>query len=280
MLILQRWLLLFGGGLVILLGILLGVVGSRTNRRRFRYPSVLLLLLGAALLLTALVGAALVTDVDLLVTGLVFGGLLFVLGSVVLIIEIRRQARVKQGGLILALGILASVASLILPIVPSQLQPLRYSTATPTPATPTRTPAPTRTLAVTFTPSVEPSPTLSPSPLPTLTHTPTPGTLTDLITPLATSEATLATSRTVAAPQASATAAGLIRCQVRPFRNVNLREKPDADSRLLTTIPFDTALEAAAQVNEWWRVRYGEQVGWITKAVVTADAGCKALPAP
>jgi hypothetical protein len=270
MIVAQAWLLFFIGSLLILPGMIIGVAGSRTNRRRFRYPSVLLLLIGTLLLMSALAGAALTADLRLITTILIFGGLISIVGLIALIFESRRKAAVKQGGLIMAIGLLMSVGSVILPILPEQLQPLRYHTPTPTAIIPSRTPAPTRTLAITFTSSPQPSATLSASPLPTLTHTP------DFIAnnSITTLQSNIGTERPSTIMTRTPTP---VICTVRPFRNVNLRENPDVESILLTTIPFDTPLEATAQTKDWWQVSYNGKNGWIIKTFVNPDSGCTTL---
>ncbi len=221
-------------------------------------------------MMLSLAGAALARDFRQITITFVFSGLVLIIGLIAFIFELRRKAAVKQGGLIMAIGLLAGVGSLILPILPEQLQPLRYHTPTPTAVIPSRTPAPTRTLAVTFTPSPQPSATLSASPLPTLTHTP------DFISgnSISTLRPDMGTERPTLAATATTTR---IVCIVRPFRNVNLREKPDAESALLITIPFDSALEASAQTKDWWQVVYKGQSGWIIKTFVNADTGCTTL---
>lgn len=275
---------LAGLGLV-LFGVVIGAVGSRTGWRLVRYLSVVILLSGTIALLGGIFGAAFGLIYPILALNLLFGLLVIGLAICILLLEVRRKAAIKQGGLILAIGLLISVASLLLPVLPGQSASPPYQPPTPTVIPSTRTPPPSRTPITTRTPSAIPTETYTPSPLPSLTLTPTRG-LPNADSPVVDGQATennsiLPTSAGLATEIRSTTpalTATLSACTLQPFRNVNLRDQPDPAARLITTIPFESPLTGIGQTKDWWQVTFNGQTGWVIKTYVTAQPGCAKLP--
>jgi len=276
-------LLVIAACLVLLVGV---VAGALAARRVIRYLAVALLLLGAAGMVGGSLGAALNNDFSLLPLVFAFGVGLLVIGAIQLLLEIRRKAAVKPGGLVLAVALLVLTSGLLLPVLPGQFAATPPPSATPTLATLTRTLAPTRTLAQTYTPTLAPSETPTFTPLPTLTLTFTrlpyaPPTLPSFVPPTAaTADQTLSPAITDLAKGSRTAPASNAGCIVSPFRNVNLRAQPDSASALLTTIPAGTTLDGTAQVTGWYRVRYADLVGWVTKEFSTGSSACAALKPP
>ncbi len=111
---------------------------------------------------------------------------------------------------------------------------------------------------VTSPPTAQPSPTRTPRP--TATATPT----RELF-----STRTPSPTPTLPSP-----------CLLLPLYNVNLRELSSQDSALITTIPFETALNAFGRTEDttWWFVEYEGSSGWVMAEFVNATPSCAALP--
>jgi hypothetical protein len=109
-------------------------------------------------------------------------------------------------------------------------------------------------VAVAVVASVTPSPTITQTPFPTITPPPT-------REPTATP--------TLGTP-----------CLVEALYNVNVRETAALDAALVTTIPFQTVIEAYARSedSQWFYVTFGESQGWLKAEFVRAGAQCAALP--
>ncbi len=276
-------LLVIAACLVLLVGV---VAGAFAGRRVIRYLAVASLLMGAIGMIGGSLGAALNNDLSLLPLVFAFGVGLLLIGAIQLLLEIRRKAATKPGGLVLAVALLVLTSGLLLPVLPGQFAATPPPSATPTFATLTRTLAPTRTLAQTYTPTLAPSETPTFTPLPTLTLTFTrlpyaPPTLPSFVPPTAsTFDSALSTATAANGSRTATSPANGAGCTVSPFRNVNLRAQPDSTSALLATVPAGTALEGTAQVTGWYRVRYGELAGWVTKEFSSGSSACVSLKAP
>jgi uncharacterized protein YraI len=61
--------------------------------------------------------------------------------------------------------------------------------------------------------------------------------------------------------------------------NVNLRETPSTESALVTTIPFEAAVNGFGRNDDstWWFVEYNGSAGWVKAEFVTAVASCSFL---
>jgi len=53
---------------------------------------------------------------------------------------------------------------------------------------------------------------------------------------------------------------------------LNMRENPDAKSKILILIPFGTKLESDETQGDWYRVTYMDKAGWVNKKYVTTQA--------
>ncbi len=271
---------------LILLSVIIGLISLGEQRRWLRRVAVLIAVLAAVGLEVTVGSATLTGDDRLLSLTLVMGLCALVLGVTLSLIENRRtpikgKRGLPIGALIIGIGLLGSISSLIVPVIPSQLAPIEAATSTPIGAvTATATLLPTRTPRVSATATVPPTLTARPTALPTLTETPPRAVPTainpsDTLTPVQNEpNVTLAAN-----PTNSSTAKGTASaCLITVSRNVNLRAAPSADSQLLTTIPFGTTLPGSEQVKGWWRVRFQDQEGWVTKDATTGAAECAALP--
>ncbi len=127
-------------------------------------------------------------------------------------------------------------------------------------------------MAVAAVVSATPSPTITQTPFPTITPLPT-------REPTATPTPSLTRVRvSTATPSATATLG--MSCLIETLYNVNLRQLPDLNATLLTTIPFQTTIEAYARSedSQWLYTVFGEMQGWLKAEFVRAEARCAALP--
>jgi len=117
-----------------------------------------------------------------------------------------------------------------------------------------------------FTPTVTRTPILlsTPVPLSTFLTTPTP-------TPNPDSTSTPTPTRVNTTPN--------IPCLVVMNFNVNLRETPTNDGRIIITIPFETTVFGIGRTSDsaWWQVVYGDWTGWVFADVVTVTSTCREL---
>jgi hypothetical protein len=70
---------------------------------------------------------------------------------------------------------------------------------------------------------------------------------------------------------------------VRVDRAVNLRRGPSTDFAIIRTLPVDTLVELQSrrdnQGDRWYEVRAGDDIGWVSGAIVQIEAGqAAALP--
>jgi len=127
-------------------------------------------------------------------------------------------------------------------------------------------------VAVAVVASVTPSPTITQTPFPTITPPPNrepTATPTPSLTRVRISTATPTATATLGTP-----------CLVEALYNVNLRQLPDLNAALVTTVPFQTVIEAYARSedSQWFYVTFGESQGWLKAEFVRAGAQCAALP--
>lgn len=130
----------------------------------------------------------------------------------------------------------------------------------------THTPNPTDTpILPTFTPTVTRTPIILATPVPLSTF---------LITPTATLNPDVTATPTLSAPTSQ------IPCLVVMNFNVNLRETPTTDGRILVSIPFETTIFGIGRNPDstWWQVQYEEQIGWVFGEIVTVTSTCRNLP--
>lgn len=154
---------------------------------------------------------------------------------------------------------------------------------TPTPQIQTERPVLTLTptSTITNTPHASATPTLSTTLTPTVTRTPillnTPVPLTTF---LATSTPTPNPDSTSPPTPARANRTPDIPCLVVMNFNVNLRETPTSDGRIIITIPFETTVFGIGRASDsaWWQVVYGDLTGWVSDDVVTVTSTCRELP--
>lgn len=164
-----------------------------------------------------------------------------------------------------------------------------FGNRTPAPATQTErammalTASLTPTRPITNTPNISLTPTSSPTPqataTPTITRTPI---LLNSPVPLSTF---LATPTSTPNPNSTPTATRVnttpnIPCLVVMNYNVNLRETPTTDGRIIITIPFETTVFGIGRTSDsaWWQVVYGDLTGWVFNDVVTVTSTCRQLP--
>ncbi|MDX2078209.1 MAG: SH3 domain-containing protein [bacterium] len=133
-------------------------------------------------------------------------------------------------------------------------------TSTP-PATATSRPP-----VVTFTP-------IAPTRTPIVLATPAPLS-TFLITPTQTPNPDNTATPTISAPTSA------IPCLVVMNFNVNLRETPTTDGRILVSIPFETTVFGIGRNADstWWQVQYEDLSGWVFADIVTVTSTCRNLP--
>jgi SH3 domain-containing protein len=72
--------------------------------------------------------------------------------------------------------------------------------------------------------------------------------------------------------------------QVRVDRAVNLRRGPSTEFAIIRTLPVDTLVELQSRRDDhgdrWYEVRAGDDVGWVSGAIVQVEAAqAAALPA-
>ncbi len=233
--------------------------------------------LGSALMaLLGIMGAALMTDFQLLALTLPFGLCVLMISTLQIILEVRLSSTGRPlAGLGAAVGFLIAVGSLIIPAIPGQLGPIALPTLTPIPAlTLSRVPTHTPRFSVTPSPILSPTPTTSP--LPTLTYTPTvspiPAPATALIpfTPLGGTAIPGARIPIITETQTA--------CTITVVKAVNIRANPDPASTLLGSLPIGSVVSGTARTTDWWRVRFRERDGWLIAGAVTVSAACNTVP--
>jgi hypothetical protein len=153
---------------------------------------------------------------------------------------------------------------------------------TTAPAIPTGTAAGARSATATRPAITAITPTRTPSPEPTVTAHRTPGLPTLSRTRGAPSELMPLpeiTRQRYQSPTPSLTPTLPAPCLLLALYNVNLRAEPSLDADLLTTIPFETAINAYGRDEDtaWWYVEYEGQAGWVSAEYVRATPACAAL---
>ncbi len=152
---------------------------------------------------------------------------------------------------------------------------------TPAPAIQTEraTSAQTATSTITHTPTASPTPSITFTPTatrtPILLNTPVP-----LLTFLATATPTPNPDSTSTPTPTGVNRTPDIPCLVVMNFNVNLRETPTTDGRIIITIPFETTVFGIGRTSDsaWWQVVYGDFTGWVFADVVTVTSTCRELP--
>lgn len=213
------------------------------------------------------------------VMSLWLGGALVVSGLVIALLELRRPQRLKQSRGILGMG--AGILLLVMTLITFLTARMEAQVAI------AQLPMPTATLSLEKTDAVVVTHT------PTITATaPLSATYTAMVTRtpirLATSEplATfLLTPTRTPNPNQTPTAipntpAPMIPCLIVMNFNVNLRETPTADGRIIISIPFETTVFGISRSEDslWWEVEYENFRGWVFGEVVTVTSTCRELP--
>ncbi|MBL8156220.1 MAG: SH3 domain-containing protein [Anaerolineae bacterium] len=262
-------LLVIMGGVFAALFILIGLVKAFAAQSRITFWDTLLAFLAALVTLTGLVESAMTAQPEPLPQQIALGiaAGLVVVGLLVMLLELRREQRLKGSRGVFAIGIgllLAASAALIVPRMSERIllpvlataTPIRVAALEPSPtapgpsATPTRTPSPTVSATPTLTRTPRPTATASPTRFVFLTRTPEP-------TP------------TLPNP-----------CLARTVYNVNLRAEPSLDAAVVMTIPFDITVTLFGRTEDslWWFGEYDDQAGWLKGEFLDLSASCAALP--
>jgi len=213
------------------------------------------------------------------VMSLWLGGALVVSGLVIALLELRRPQRLKQSRGILGMG--AGILLLVMTLITFLTARMEAQVAI------AQLPMPTATLSVEKTDAVvvTHTPTITATAPPSVTHT---AMVTRTPIRLATSEplATfLLTPTRTPNPNQTPTAipntpAPIIPCLIVMNFNVNLRETPTADGRIIISIPFETTVFGISRSEDslWWEVEYENFRGWVFGEVVTVTSTCRELP--
>lgn len=213
------------------------------------------------------------------VMSLWLGGALVVSGLVIALLELRRPQRLKQSRGILGMG--AGILLLVMTLITFLTARMEAQVAI------AQLPMPTATLSLEKTDAVvvTHTPTITATAPPSATHT---AMVTRTPIRLATSEplATfLLTPTRTPNPNQTPTAipntpAPMIPCLIVMNFNVNLRETPTADGRIIISIPFETTVFGISRSEDslWWEVEYENFRGWVFGEVVTVTSTCRELP--
>lgn len=213
------------------------------------------------------------------VMSLWLGGALVVSGLVIALLELRRPQRLKQSRGILGMG--AGILLLVMTLITFLTARMEAQVAI------AQLPMPTATLFLEKTDAVvvTHTPTITATAPPSATHT---AMVTRTPIRLATSEplATfLLTPTRTPNPNQTPTAipntpAPMIPCLIVMNFNVNLRETPTADGRIIISIPFETTVFGISRSEDslWWEVEYENFRGWVFGEVVTVTSTCRELP--
>ena len=213
------------------------------------------------------------------VMSLWLGGALVVSGLVIALLELRRPQRLKQSRGILGMG--AGILLLVMTLITFLTAHMEAQVAIAQLPMPTATLSPEKTDAVVVTHT----PTITATAPPSVTYT---AMVTRTPIRLATSEplATfLLTPTRTPNPNQTPTAipntpAPIIPCLIVMNFNVNLRETPTADGRIIISIPFETTVFGISRSEDslWWEVEYENFRGWVFGEVVTVTSTCRELP--
>jgi hypothetical protein len=76
------------------------------------------------------------------------------------------------------------------------------------------------------------------------------------------------------APTAAIPPTALSNCRVTTTNILNLRAEPDANSAVLTKVPYQTTLSASARSGEWLQVVFGNQQGWVSASYLSLTGDC------
>ena len=67
----------------------------------------------------------------------------------------------------------------------------------------------------------------------------------------------------------------LTTCSISVIYNLNLRDQPSTDSTIYLSIPFGTTVVTDGRTSDnWYRVSYDGQTGWVSGEFVSAGASC------
>jgi hypothetical protein len=196
---------------------------------------------------------------------LIVGALELVIGIIMFWVERRRQsfaAERSYGLLTIGLGVFVLVTVFIVPVLPEQLSPPILPAAAALP--------PTSEATVTLARSATPTRTVTASPSPTVTQMPS-----VTVTPSATP-----TRERYNTPTPTPTPTVAAFCGAFVNYNLNFRELPDNDSRIIDTIPYESVVQAAGRSanGEWWFVKYNDRWGWVQGQYMALDATCENAP--
>jgi hypothetical protein len=261
-------LLVITGGVFAALFILVGLVKAFAAQSRISFWDTLLAFLAALVTLTGLVESAMTAQPEPLPRRIALGiaAGLVVLGLLVMLLELRREQRLKgsRGVFAAGIGLLLAASAVIVPRMSERIllpvlataTPIRVAALEPSPtapgpsATPTQTPSPTVSATPTLTRTPRPTATASPTRFVFVTRTPEP-------------------TATLPNP-----------CLARTLYNVNLRADPSLDAAVVMTIPFDITVTLFSRTEDslWWFGEYDDQAGWLKAEFLDLSASCAALP--
>lgn len=247
-----------------------GILAALLKRAKAGTFSFIIFLLASGALLFALLWQMMAGTFDpflLLVTA--GGGLIALgLGALVNLLERRQEEYEPEesvGYLLVGNGILAIVAALIIPALPSQFQ-----------AEPAR-PRPTQ-IAEAFTNTPTPTPsappeTFTPSPVPTATASPT-------RKPSPTPRYTLIPTWTPVTPTLTPSITPTPRCLITSDRNMNLRAGPGTEFERLEVLDAGegAALVSVSAGGEWYQISVNGQLAWIYADFTQATGICDDAP--
>lgn len=78
-------------------------------------------------------------------------------------------------------------------------------------------------------------------------------------------------------PVVETPAPALADCQLTAVSIINLRAGPGLDYEVLAEIPYQATLGAAAESDDWFKVEYMSQTGWVSREYVFRRGDCHAL---
>ncbi len=261
-------LLVLAGALFALFFILIAIIRSLRKSTKITFVELLLAFLAALLPLAGVIEGSMgdTPAPQPLRMALLTGAVLVVMGLLIVLLELRREQKLKQSRGIFSIGVgtLVILATFTVPITSRQILLPARATVTPIDVaalqtTPTQG-GPTHTATAVPSAIATATPTMTRTPRPTRTAT---ATLYVFVTstPLPTS--------TLPSP-----------CLALTRFNINLRAKPEADAAVEATIPFDNAISLYGHSEDsiWWYGEYEGKQGWLKAEFLTLTASCDKLP--
>jgi D-alanyl-D-alanine carboxypeptidase len=67
-------------------------------------------------------------------------------------------------------------------------------------------------------------------------------------------------------------------CTITPIYNLNLRDQPNTDGKIYLSIPYGTQITTDGRTaDDWYKVTYNGQAGWVSGEYASKVAACSAL---